>query len=272
MHNQQIEEARNMAPYLSHTITAKNTSPWLVIQYVPDLGTGGTSASIAHDNTSLTFLVDSAAPTGLDAIGTDGVITLSGTTWDTLGELVDYINGTSAWRAYLVGALRADKCSLLANKSATACTKSGTNHGLTFYSTTSTSLEVSLAISGEWFESYGIGGWHKEADEYVENILGYANVQLTFTGVTNTIKVYTESQTATGTTIYSAALSSTTAKELGATGSIEEPFIRGPIGQRLIVRAAVGTAVSAYTNFHVVGKSAVWKQNRIHAEKNYTAG
>ena len=103
----QIEEARALASPVNWAATVGiDTAPYFVVQYVPALGTGGAAATIALvTGGDMTFLVDGAAPAGLDAIGTAGVIDTSAATGDTIAELLGLINATSAWRAYAVGAL-----------------------------------------------------------------------------------------------------------------------------------------------------------------------
>jgi hypothetical protein len=273
----QYEEAIDLAPLMGRTITAADTSPWMVVQYIPALGTGGSSAKIAHvAASSMTFTVDGAAPAGLDAIGTTGVILTSTAAYDTMGELCDYIDGRRAWRAYLVAALRADNSStLLAKSAADAMTATG----LTFYGDTSTATttgvqSIGVAISGEQFLNTSAAGHVKDADDKVLNILNYASVTLTFTGTagaTNNVEVYSGKQGSTETRLIKKTIATTANTELNG-GNPLLGYIQSVPGERLIVRANVGTAFSAYTCFNVVGKSAVLKGNRIVNTVNYTAG
>ncbi|MFA5715472.1 MAG: hypothetical protein WC998_07020 [Candidatus Paceibacterota bacterium] len=249
----------------------------MVVQYVPALGTGGSSAKIALvAASSMTFTVDGAAPAGLDAIGTTGVILTSTAAYDTMGELCDYIDGRRAWRAYLVAALRADLSStLLAKTAADAMTATG----LTFYGDTSTATTtgtqtIGVAISGEQFVNTSIAGHVKDADDKVLNILNYASVTLTFTGTagaTNNVQVHSGKQGSTETQLIKKTIATTVNTELGA-GYPMTGYLQSIPGERLIVRANVGTAFSAYTVFQVVGRSAVLKGNRIVNTVNYTAG
>ena len=92
--------ARSIASVIPHVQSAADTSPWMVAQYVPSLGTGGTSAFIAHVlGGDITCTVDGAAPAGADAIGVAGVIDTTSTSLNTMGEVVDTFNGVQAWRA-----------------------------------------------------------------------------------------------------------------------------------------------------------------------------
>lgn len=280
----QWEEAHALADTVPHVQSAADTSPWMVAQYVPGLGTGGTSAFIAYVVAGdMTFTVNGAAPAGLDAIGAAGIIDTSSPSYDTMGELVDYINGRSAWRAYLVGALRADRTSgLLAKTRASAMT----DNGLTFFGDTSANdsavvpgtsaayEQVSVAISGEKFITTGISGHVKDADDGCENMLQYAEIQLTLTGPTGVINIYTGAQTATETLIYTQTLTSTTEQNFGRTGTVQADglnsiFLKATRGERLILRAATLSAFSAFTKFNILGKTTVLKNDRIVAEDNY---
>lgn len=286
MHIEQYKEAWALAPTVAHNQTAVDTSPMMVVQYVPDLGTGGSSASIAHIvASSMTFLVDSAAPAGKDAIGSSGVILTSTAAYDTMGELVDYINGQAAWRAYLVAALRADMSSILLAKSATAIPATG----LTFYGDTSgndgaivpgtaAAYEiVGTAISGEKFVNNSINGHVKDADDGCENALLYAEVQITCTGDAENLRIYSGAQGSTESLLYTKTLTSTTEQNLGVTGTTQADglnsiFVKANRGERLIIRAATDTAFAAVTKFNILGKTAVLSGDRQVTEVNYTIG
>lgn len=283
----QINEARSLAVSVPQSQAAADKSPFIQVQYVPNLGTGGSSASCALvQNSSMTFLVDSSTPAGADIIGTSGIIDTSSSSFDTMGELVDHINGKAAWRAYLIAALRSDASSILLAKSATLC--SG-DTGLTFYGDTTQNegsivpgtagaLEiVGTAISGESFVNNGVAGHLKDFDDQVENSLLYAEVQLTFTGSDpNSLRIFSGKQGTTEVLIYNQTLTSTTEQDLGRTGTVQADglnsvFLRAVRGERLIIRAAAATAFSAFTKFNVLGSSAVFKNNRIVSAINFTA-
>ena len=283
----QLLEARAIAKPVAQSQGAADKSPFLVVQYVPTLGTGGSSASIALvQNSSMTFLVDSSAAAGKDAIGASGIIDTSSSTYDTMGELVDYINGRRAWRAYLVAALRSDASSILLAKSAT---KIVADVGLTFWGDTSqnegsivpgtaAALEiVGTAISGERFVNDGLGGHQKDWEDDVENSLLYAEVQLTFTGSDpNSIRIFSGRQGVAEKLIYNATLTSTTEQDFGRAGTVQatglnDVFFTAPRGERLIIRAAAATAFSAYTKFTVIGKSAVISNKHQSDTINFTA-
>ena len=285
MNQEQIETARSIAPTVPQSQAAADKTPYIVIQYVPDLGTGGSSASIAYvSDSSMTFLVDSAAPAGADAIGASGVILTSSSTYDTLGEIVDYINGRQAWRAYLVAALRSDATSILIAKSATKIPATGLtfwgdtsqNEGSIVSGTAAANEIVGAAISGEKFVNNGINGHVKDYDDGCENSLLYAEVQLTFTGVTNSLRIFSGKAGDAEVLIYNQSLTSTTEQDLGRTGTVQADglnsvFLKAPLGHRLIIRAAAATAFSAYTKFNILGRTAVLSGSRIVDSINFTA-
>ena len=269
MYEKQINEARSLATLVPHAITAVDTTPWMMMQYVPDLGTGAAAATVAVEagRTTMTILVDAAVPAGKDAIGNStGLIDLSSSTYDTMGELVDYINGKLAWRAYLVGAIRSDAVASLLAKTAASCF--GAN-GLVFYSDTSVSKDVSIAISGEKFVNNGINGHVTDAGDQCENSMQYANINVTCASAPY-LRYYTGKQGSTEVQLGSDLLLVTaTAKEQGE-ASFAETFITATRGERLIVRA-IGTSAVALSApvFKVLGKTAVLKNDRIVDEVNY---
>lgn len=277
MNTKQYEDAHNLATTVPRVISAVDTCPLMVVQYVPALGTGGSAATIAYVvASSMTFLVDGSTPAGADAIGVSGIIDTSSSTYNTMGELVDYINGRQAWRAYLVSALRIDKTSNMLAKAAASAIG---DNGLTFYGDTSANFSandpasagtleaISVAISGEKFINNGINGHVKDYEDGCENMLTYSEVQLTFSG-TGTLSIYTGKQGEAETRIYHQTLTSTTEKDLGQ-ANLEEVFAKAVCGQRLIVRAATTTAFTAVTKFNINGKTAVLNGSRLVDSVNY---
>jgi len=269
VHIQQIEEARALATPVIHNFAAVDTLPWMVVQYVPSLGTGGASASIAYIvDSSMTFLVDSSTPAGADVIGVSGIFLTSSSSYNTMGELVDYINGRAAWRAYLVGALRADLSSLMLAKTAAKC--SGAN-GLTFYADSSASGEHSFAISGEKFVSNAAGGHVTDADDACENEMLYGAFTVTCASAGIGLKYYSAKQNATETQIGSTVtVASATAKEQGEV-NMTVPWVQATRGQRLIMRVMGLSATTSLTSptIHAIGKTAVLKNDRWVDSVNY---
>jgi len=263
MNTNQIYEAEKLAPVIFHNIAAVDKGPWMVVQYVPNLGTGGTAATcaVATAAETMTFTVDAAAPAGLDAIGNStGQISLVSSTYDTMGELVDYINSKGAWRAYLLGALRADVPSHLVNFSAASCIGAS---GLTLYSDTSDSKEISYAISGEKFVSNGVGGHVKDDEDEVLNQLMHADINVTSASYA-VLRYYSGKQGSTETKIIAdVALTTATNKQQGET-NYADPYITATRGERLILRV-IGLSNTAPSSpvINIAARSIVYKGNRI---------
>ena len=277
MNTKQFEDAHNLATTVPRVLSAVDTCPLMVVQYVPALGTGGAAATIAYVvASSMTFLVDASTPAGADVIGVSGIIDTSSSTYNTMGELVDYINGRQAWRAYLVAALRIDKTSNMLAK--TAASAIGDN-GLTFYGDTSANFssndpatagtleQFSVAISGEKFINNGVNGHVKDYEDGCVNMLQYAEVQLTFTG-TGSLTLHSGKQGSAETRLYNQTLTSTTEKDLGE-ASLTQVFAEAVRGERLIIRAATTTAFTAITKFGINGKTAVLNGSRLVDSVNY---
>lgn len=270
MYANQIIEARALATVVPHNITAVDKSPWIQIQYVPALGTGGAAATVAMaaGRDTMTFQVDAADPAGADSIGnTSGEVIVSGGSLNTMGEVVDHINGKSAWRAYLIGCLRSENPDNLLVR--TAASAFGDN-GVTLYSDTSVSKEISIAISGERFVNNGKGGHLKDFEDGCENSMMYASILGTSASL-HVIRYYTGKQGSAEVQLaQDIDLTTVVAKEQGE-ASFSETFIKSTRGERLIVRqiGVSNTAITVPTH-HVLGKTAVLKNDRIVTAINYT--
>ena len=266
----QILEARELATPITYNFTADDTFPAIVIQYVPSLGTGGTSASFTLANDSFVFLVNSAAPAGADAIGTTGKIATSLAAYDTMGELVDYINGRQAWRAYLVGALRAMTSIGLLDKTATTC--HGANGTTVYIDTTDydTSVGHSFAISGEKFLNNGKNGHVTDADGECENALMYGSFTITGDSDGLVLKYYTGAQDSTETLLLSYTINAPgSSPRVDGEENPTEPFIRAKRGERLIVQMTTASADIGAPTFEAIGKVAVLKGDRIVDSDNF---
>lgn len=277
MYLKQIQEAWALATPVPHEQTAPDTSPAFVLQYVPANGVSSAyraKIALVQDG-DMTFTTGAAGVTAVgdsnataDGIGTAGVIDTSAAAYDTVGDLLDYINGHPAWRGYLVGALRSDGMETILAKTADWCDVA---NGLTFYSDTSASEHIDVAISGEKFVNNGINGHVKDVDDMCENVLLSLSVQQDMASA-GTLTLYSSSQGSSpgDSTLWSAALADDTLTEKGY-DQPESVWARATRGSRLIVRVAHATDIGAgaVTKFHVVGKTAVLKNNRLVSEKNY---
>lgn len=264
-----VNTARSLATPVPQVITAVNTGPWMVVQYVPSLGTGATAATmaIAAGSDTITFTVGATTPAGADVIGnTSGEILTTADATSLMGEVVDKINAAQAWRAYLVGALRADDAGTLQTLS--SATAMGAN-GITCYGDTSASKEISLAISGEKFVNNGKGGHVKDWDSQCENSMLYGNFLATSASL-HVLRYYTGKQGSTEVQVGSdVPLTSATAKEQGE-NSLAEAYVQATRGQRLVIRViGVSNTAPSVPTIQVVGKTAVLDGSRIVTEDNY---
>ncbi len=236
------------SPIVPHRISAPDTDVAFTLQYVPVNGESGTStaATIAHvQDTTMTFLVDAAEPTGKDAIGTAGVIDTSAAAFDTVGEFVDYVNSLGglvrgAWRAIIKGALRSDGMETILAKGAASAL--GAN-GLDFFSDTSESETLSSVVTAEKFTNNGVGGYQGDFDKKVLNQLMSMSVTQDMASA-GTLKIYQGKNGESETEIYTVALADDTNNAKGLTNP-DVVFIQAQHGYRLIVRAAHATDIGA---------------------------
>ncbi|MFA5151866.1 MAG: hypothetical protein WC554_04815, partial [Clostridia bacterium] len=117
----------------------------LVVMYVGDEA----SATVTVASGDITFKHGDAGSEAvddtIDSGGDDaGVIDVSDANANTLGEVVDLINASANWKAYLKDALRADDSSGLLARSETTLVPNVTETPL--YSDTSTDLRLSIRI------------------------------------------------------------------------------------------------------------------------------
>lgn len=270
MHLDQILEARALATPVAQTFTANDSFPAIVIQYVPALGSATTNtASFTLANDSFQFLVNGSTPSGLDVIGVSGKIDLSSGTYDTMGELVDTVNGRTAWRAYLVGALRAITCTDLLAKTSTRCDGAT---GTTVYIDTTDSKEHIFAISGEKFVNNGINGHVTDYDDGVENSLLFGSYLVSAGSSGVTLRYYSGKQGSTETALTSSeSVTVATATQHGEE-NLSEPYITAKRGERLIVYLSQASNDADFGTglvIQAIGQSAVLSGSRIVDSKNY---
>ena len=268
MNIDQINEARALATPVTQNFTADDTFPAIVIQYVPSLGTSGTSASFTLANDSFQFLVDSASPAGTDAIGTTGKIDVSAGSYDTMGEFVDTINATQAWRAYLVGSLRADTTIGLLDKTSTTC--HGAN-GTTVYTDTTDYDVHSFAISGEQFINNGRKGHVTDKADACINSLMYGSFLITGDSDDLTITYYTGAQGSAETALTGGESITLATATVHGEENFTEPFIEATRGHRLIVRITTASAVIGAPTINAIGETAVLSGSRMVDSKNFGA-
>ena len=259
----QIQEAEKLAPLVVHSQSTSDVSPALVVQYVPLLGTGATAATAKVTAAAMVFTTGGTTPSGLDYIGSStGNITFG--SYDSLGEVLDVIEATAAWRAYLVAGIGSDASTdLLAQAAASAI---GAN-GLTFYFDTSAFDGCGTAISGEKFINNSPSGHVKDADDECLNQLLYVKLNVTLSD--GELTFYSASRKGASQIGPTYAYGSASAIEVNENGPAE-PFLVAKRGERLVIRAAATTAGNGTpAEFRVEGKTAVYSNNRIVTEDNY---
>jgi len=259
-----IREAKELAIALPIALTASTNDecPAFILQYVPKNGTEGTAATVTLvQGGDVTFQVDSAAPSGADAIGTDGVIDSSAGDYNTVGEFCNEVNGTRAWRAICLVDPSTPMANILA-KSATSCL---TDNGLVFYLDTSvvdTTYIWSIPFTGEAFENYGKAGHKKDDDDKCVNSFILAGMTQDFgSAATAYLKVFEQGDTS-ATEVLSKSLSDNSLTEWGNTDAPNDPFYTAPEGYTLVLEIR-SDAATAFSKLRAVGKTVVRKNNRV---------
>lgn len=272
MYTNQILDARALATVVGHNITALDTSPAIVLQYVPDRGAGGVGSTsvgkVEIKAAGLRFKVDDDTPSGLDAaalMNSSGWLLFA--TYTNMGQIVDAINGGAAWRAYLVASLRGDIASnMLVVAEAVV---SGVN-GRTFFwdSKDETLISAGIAVSGERFINNGINGHVKDADDACENTIMF--IEANFVDSVATLTFYSASRTAEAQIGGALTHTADGTAVLYGDSDPSDPFISAKRGERLIARVTFLTKAKGTPNrFHVLGKTAVLKNDRVVTQINY---
>jgi hypothetical protein len=267
VHIQQIEEARALAPIVGHNIAAFDTSPAIVVQYVPNLGVGS-EGKMKITTDGLRFKVDDATPTGSDLLSNMNASGwLKFATRTNMGQIVDDINGSVGWRAYLVAALRGD---LASNLLAASETSVNGDNGFTFYwdMKAETLISCGIAVSGNKFINNGTNGHVKDDDDECENSILYIEANLADSDCV--LRFYSSSDSADtqigGSLTFTAAGTAT----YWGKNNPDDIYIRANRGERLIARITTDTQLKATpTRFHVLGKTAVLRNDRVVDSVNY---
>ena len=214
----------------------------------------------------MTFLVDGAVPAGLDVIGTSGVIDTSAAAYDTVGELVNYINSKGPYRAVCL----VDPATLMANvlaKSAASCVGDG---GLTFYLDTSvadTTYIWNCPITGDVFQNKSRRGIKLQKNHAVRNRLHFFQYLQNFSSAC-TLYVKTWAQGATSaTTMLTITGVDNALTNVGNSSYPNQPWIEAPEGQILTLEIRSDTA-SGMT-LQVTGSTVVRDGDYVVTEKQY---
>lgn len=187
----------------------------------------------------------------IDSGGNDpGVIDVSDASADTMGEVVDLINASPNWEAYLVDVLRTDDSrTLLLTLSAAQAHKGIVPQGVRLFkdSSQNDNFDISIAIMKRDFPST-----FQQTDLAKINVLtGYVSNN-TFGSGTNTIRVYEiNPNTKVETLVYSRPGGATTVTQ---TVPSTEVAISSDPGNYLLVRM-VSSAAAASGFLTVMGKT-----------------
>lgn len=190
-----------------------------------------------------------AADATIQIGSTAGTITVSNAAGNTFGEIIDHINGSANWEAYLVGSLRADNSnastgSLLARSATTIAPKAD----LVLYKDTSKVLEIAVRVG----KRSAVTGSEEIAAAEIYKIVSTN----TFASGTNLIKVYEINEVAkTETLIYSITGGATTVENtkdfvINGRGSLAS----SKVGNHLLVKMVGSAACTG--SLMVVGATA----------------
>ncbi len=258
----QQQEAYALAKPYERIVAADDTDSAFLLQYVPDKGTGGAACTIAFiQGGAMTVLVDGAAPAGLDAIGTAGVIDTSDGDFDTVGEIVDYFNSIAAYRAICDAAIRSDTMATILAKSAASAFG---DNGLAFFSDTSASGTRTVCFSGEHFENNGKNGHKKDREDACESFISKIDINLDMSD-NGTLTIYSGRQGVAETIIHGpVTLTDATAFQKNLDGLVGTFYKAAKRGERIILRCANDAGqMGSITQFHTLGLTAVVSQKRI---------
>lgn len=266
---QKYLEAEALAPTVTQRISAVDTDDWFRIGYDPKKGVGGiTAATIALiQASSMTFLTDGAVPTGVDAIGTAGVIDTGAAAYNTLGELQDYITSLGGgWWMDVRAGLRSDLLAKALAKSATSCFS---GRGLSFANATLTAggatEYMSICITGQHF----VNGEHwTDWGEQCINQLMSMNVRINMASA-GSILIYEGRQGVAETLLHTIALADDTAVSKNEDAS-QQVYCEAHPGHRLIIRASHATDIAAApTEFVVRGRTIVPNGEHVISYERY---
>jgi len=266
-----LKQAREIAPFVGQANITVDTCPAFMIQYCGLLGASAvstTTCTIAFvQGGDMTVLVDSAAPAGVDAIGTSGVIDTTAVAYDTVGELCAYIDALGPYRAICL----CDPDTLMANvlaKSAASCIGSS---GLVFYLDTSvadTTYIWSFPITGEAFLNNGKTGHVRDlpvsdGGDEVENSFHFMQIT-TASSATATVYIKSFKQgDSTATTLYTKAISAATATDIGNASNPTMPFLTAKPGNTMVVEIRQAVNANAPSVMQLTGRSVVTTGTRI---------
>lgn len=259
------KERHEQAPWVHQEIILQDTCPAMIVQFCGLLGAAAandTAATIALvQGSSMTWLVATDVPAGIDDIGTSGVIDTGTSDYDTVGELVNSINKVGGGhRAICLVPPETPSANLFA-KSAASCITDG---GLVFYldsSVIDTTYLHTLPITGSAFVDNGISGFKTE--ESVINYLHYGQMTSDFGSTeTFTVKMWKAGDTQS-TTLFTQAMEDNVLTNIGNTSQPSVPFIASRMGYMLCCEWRSDASFDTDpTVCNIMGKSVVTDGSR----------
>lgn len=190
----------------------------------------------------------------IDSGGDDpGVIDISDSNANTLGEVNGHINGSPNWRAFLEFGLYTDSVGSDTFLIRTA-TQAKVAVGVPIYADNAGDIG-GAAITGYEFKNTGSNQGKvtdgMQTDENCINVLFSFDINVGATG-NGTVKIYDATQLAE-TEIYSATLTDDTDASLGIT-DLDAPVAKSTMGSRLVVRITAVTTYDDISKFIVIGE------------------
>lgn len=235
----------------------------LIVEYVGD---EDSCLITTASNNSIASAIGDAGSEAADAnftVGsTPGTIDLTNTSADTMGEVVDFINGLAGYKARLVSLLRADDADTTGALVAVTSQQAKVKGGLKLATDTSVCKHVSFEVSvlnGTIVASNAVGdsGLEDDAHRLVENALVRVDATLTYSGA-DLFRIYEVSDKAkTATLLYQSTISSILAASTSPGTETFTPAFAGARGKRLLVRLSAATSI-AVTNLSMYAQSKVF--------------
>lgn len=213
----------------------------LVVMYV-----GSEASATVTVSTDITFKHGDAAAEAVDATidsggDDDGVIDISDANANTLGEVVDMINASANWKAYLKDGLRADASAGLLARSETTLVPNVTQTPL--YSDTSTDLRLTVRIGSRT----SVNGTEENSAAEITKIVSTN----TFGSGTSLIQIYEVDETQkTETKIYEQAGGATTVEQTLA-------FVQEGVGAIAVSRTGMHLVARMIGSVALTGKMSV---------------
>lgn len=239
----------------------------MIIEYV---GSQASCLITTASNNSIASAVGAAGAEAADAnftVGsTPGTIDLTNAASNTMGEVVDFINGLADYKARLVGLRRADDADTTAALVAVTSQQAKVKGGLGLAIDTSVADQVSVEISvldGKIANGATEGqvGTDSDSKRAAQNFLRRVDGTLTYSGADVFEVIEVDDAAQSDRVIYSNTISAVLAASTSAgtedfTNAGLSQGLASDVGKRLILRLRAATSI-AITNLNVIGATKV---------------